>query len=136
MGPAERAITASIEHLNYICYLHLPDLCQVRLDFDNLVTAGPPTTTATKGNCATGTDFLTTTSPTGSSPPVICGTLTGQHSKDTKCPSLKLDTFESCLFIDGPVSRPTTHSQNCWFQSTSAEFASWVLAQLGSAVQV
>ncbi len=36
-----------------------------------------------------------------------------------------------CLFIGGPVSRPTTHSRNCWLQGTSAEFASWVLAQLG-----
>ena len=36
-----------------------------------------------------------------------------------------------CLFMDGPVSRPTTHSRNCWLQITSAEFASWVLAQLG-----
>ncbi len=36
-----------------------------------------------------------------------------------------------CLFVDGPVSRPTTHSQNCWLQSNFAETAFWVLAQVG-----
>jgi len=51
------------------------DLCQIRLDFDNLVIAQPDTA----GACAT--DTLKATSPTGASPPVVCGTLTGQHSK-------------------------------------------------------
>ncbi len=51
-----------------------------RLDFDNLVTAAPPTSGGNLGSCPTGTDFLTVTSPTGASPPVVCGTLTGQHS--------------------------------------------------------
>ncbi len=51
-----------------------------RLDFDNFVSAAPPTSGANLGSCPTGTDFLTVTSPTGASPPVVCGTLTGQHS--------------------------------------------------------
>ncbi len=53
----------------------------LRLDFDNFVSASPPTSGANSGSCPTGTDFLTVTSPTGASPPVVCGTLTGQHSK-------------------------------------------------------
>jgi len=53
------------------------DICQLRLDFVNFVTANPDGT----GLCATG-DRLTVLSSSGSgngSPPVTCGTLTGSH---------------------------------------------------------
>ena len=50
------------------------DICQFRLDFD----AFDITEVATTGVC---TDKLTITGTTGRNPPVVCGTLTGQHSK-------------------------------------------------------
>ena len=54
-----------------------PDLCNIRLDFDNVVLSGPDANT---GSCTN--DQLVATSPTGASPPSnVCGTLTGQHSK-------------------------------------------------------
>ena len=53
-----------------------------RLDFDNLILSQP---TAQTGICSTEGDTLVATSPTGVSPPSnVCGTLTGQHSKDIK----------------------------------------------------
>eukprot|EP00094_Tigriopus_californicus_P013726 TCALIF_13282-PA protein Name:"Protein of unknown function" AED:0.22 eAED:0.30 QI:0/0.88/0.7/1/0.77/0.9/10/0/349 len=61
---------------NRIC----DNLCQIRLDFVNLVMAQPPTIgPMVEGDCATSGDFLAVNSPTGKSPPVTCGTLTGQH---------------------------------------------------------
>ncbi|TRY72223.1 hypothetical protein TCAL_16135, partial [Tigriopus californicus] len=59
------------------------NLCQIRLDFENFESAQPPSApTLLHGDCATSGDFLTITSPTQSSPPVTCGTLTGQHKHD------------------------------------------------------
>ena len=67
------------------------------MDFNNFVIAGPNTLITTIGKtlfgiestAATGkavslrtqcnTDTFTITGPTGSTPPVICGTNTGQH---------------------------------------------------------
>ncbi|TRY62105.1 hypothetical protein TCAL_16300 [Tigriopus californicus] len=56
------------------------DLCQIRLDFDSLITQD-----MTNGACGTTADAVRVSSPFSSSanafPPTICGTLTGQHSK-------------------------------------------------------
>ena len=54
-----------------------------RLDFETLTTAQPPTQGSnTVGKCGdSNTDTITVTSPTGANPPVVCGTLSGQHSK-------------------------------------------------------
>eukprot|EP00095_Tigriopus_kingsejongensis_P007869 maker-scaffold127_size327531-snap-gene-0.8 protein:Tk07869 transcript:maker-scaffold127_size327531-snap-gene-0.8-mRNA-1 annotation:"PREDICTED: uncharacterized protein LOC100161421" len=61
---------------NRIC----DNLCQIRLDFDNFVVAQPPSIgMGLHGDCVTSGDVFTVTSPTGKSPPVTCGTLTGQH---------------------------------------------------------
>ena len=63
------------------------NMISYRLDFDNLVLGNPATATPTatlQGQCPT-TDRLTITSGSGSgpnaNPPVVCGTLSGQHSK-------------------------------------------------------
>ena len=65
------------------------DVCKLRIDFDTMVLAAPdgmtpPVLTAAAisdgprvGDCAT--DTLTVSNPGGSSPPIICGTNTGQH---------------------------------------------------------
>lgn len=72
-APASKTCTFTF---NRIC----DDLCQIRLDFDNLVTAQPPTTgTNTVGLCTTSGDTLIANSPTGVNPPTVCGALTGQH---------------------------------------------------------
>ena len=49
------------------------DICQIRLDFVSVVTG-----TASAGTCS---DSITATSPTSNTLPVLCGTLTGSHSK-------------------------------------------------------
>ena len=73
---------------------------QLRLDFRSFVIAGPSTVTTTvtkiingqiNSGVATGpavslqtqclTDTFSVTGPSGSVPPVICGTNTGEHSK-------------------------------------------------------
>jgi hypothetical protein len=63
------------------------DICQVRLDFDNFVIAGPGNT-ATAGSLASDTvdtncqDTFTTTltnTGAGNNVPVLCGVMTGEH---------------------------------------------------------
>ncbi len=67
------------------------DLCQIRLDFDTLVTANPSSPEGMCGDTLTGTgDSVVVRSPTGFAagaafpPDNICGTLTGQHSYSYK----------------------------------------------------
>ena len=55
-------------------------LFQFRLDFDSAVFRQPSTATTSMGSC-TSRDTVTVTSPAGISPPVVCGTFTGSHSK-------------------------------------------------------
>jgi len=52
------------------------DICQLRLDLDSFITA---TNDAAAGTCGTAGDTVTITSPSGREPPVVCGTLTGEH---------------------------------------------------------
>jgi hypothetical protein len=75
------------------------NICQLRLDFNSFVISGPYTSTTTTDqytkvlygmpdntgveamltNSQCTTDSFSVTSPSGSSPPVICGTNTGEH---------------------------------------------------------
>jgi hypothetical protein len=75
------------------------NICQLRLDFNSFVISGPYTSTTTTSevtkvlygvpnkdgleamltNSQCTTDSFSVTSPSGSSPPVICGTNTGEH---------------------------------------------------------
>jgi hypothetical protein len=69
---------------SYIFHRISNNICQIRLDFNILETAKPAITGAagTIGTCSSNTihgDSVTFKSPTGSSPPVVCGILTGQH---------------------------------------------------------
>jgi len=81
------------------------DVCQLRLDFETFVLSNPVTaTTITIGAAATAaagsgtrqgncdTDSFGVTVPGGKSPPIICGTNTGQHmyipASDTGCNTL------------------------------------------------
>ena len=58
------------------------DVCSIRLDFAEF-TMTPVTT---NGVITTSTENLQVTGPTGVSPPLVSGTLTGQHS-EIKCKS-------------------------------------------------
>ncbi|TRY80719.1 hypothetical protein TCAL_15429, partial [Tigriopus californicus] len=75
-----------------------PNICQFRLDFERFVVAGPSTSTSqslrilngavssssfapfanTASQCLT--DSFAVTNPGGPSPPVLCGTNSGEHS--------------------------------------------------------
>jgi len=69
------------------------NICQVRLDFDHAVFHAPSTGTCT-------TDKFTVTSPSGTNPPVICGTNTGNHMYvDTGRNTAKAATIAIALAI-------------------------------------
>jgi len=85
------------------------DICQLRMDFNTFVIAGPSTTTASvlqeAGGSISGaggkpassatqclTDSFTITGVPGGNPPVICGTNTGYH--------VYADASDSCNTID------------------------------------
>ena len=73
-----------------------PNVCQLRLDFNTFIIAGPSTSVTSVGLSAFGvlevagalpvstatqclTDQFSVTNPNGAAPPVICGTNTGEH---------------------------------------------------------
>ena len=88
-----------------ICNINqFSEICQIRLDF---VTTGLGQPTSTTGACTAGTtDTLTITpgagSLAGADPPVLCGTLTGQHGKTfihtkTFYPNLFDNSIKYCI---------------------------------------
>ena len=56
-----------------MCFIIFPEICQLRLDFDNFDIVE-----TTTGVC---TDSLTIAGPTGRNPMDLCGTLTGMHGE-------------------------------------------------------
>lgn len=89
------------------------DICQVRLDFDNFVIAGPANTIEggvaaadATGNCL---DQMTFALSGGALVPVLCGVMTGQHlyldmgmvAADTAAISMKLDSTTIVTGISG-----------------------------------
>merc|ERR1711892_1559610 len=72
-----QASTTSTASCSYTVCPASTDICQIRVDFEKFVMAGASTTTGTKGQCSD--DSLTISNPTGPNPPMVCGTLTGQH---------------------------------------------------------
>lgn len=89
------------------------DICQIRLDFDNFVINPPDSATAIPsfGSCTTN-DRLVTTSPSGFSPPVLCGTLTGTHmyieTARTTPSSARID------LVLGPSTATSTLTNRTW----------------------
>jgi len=77
------------------------DVCKIRIDMETFVTAGPFTvvdainaliTAGPKvGDCVT--DSFSVTNPGGVSPPVICGTNTGQHMYVDASPECNILSF-------------------------------------------
>ena len=63
------------------------DICKIRIDFETAVLSPASSTAGTVGLCTD--DTLTVSSPGGTNPPLLCGTLTGHH--------LYLDASSSCL---------------------------------------
>ena len=78
--------------LKYVQYF--PEICQVRLDFINGNFAQPDATT---GNCETGDRDTLTLDAGGDDPTrLLCGDLTGQHSKL----SLSILPISECYIFD------------------------------------
>ena len=104
-----------------ICTLHSIILTQIRLDFSTFVITGPSSRTAMTvsrlfgnvagsitseiagatraGNCLTDS-FSVQGASASTNPPVVCGTLTGQHGKEiVPGPLLIKKTSQICLMI-------------------------------------
>lgn len=80
------------------------DICQIRVDFEKFVMAGASTTTGKKGQCAD--DSLTISNPSGPNPPLVCGTLTGQH--------MYFDASSSCHTIMAMIGSTDTTTSREW----------------------
>ena len=80
------------------------DICQIRLDFDSLVLSPASATTGTVGLCTD--DSLSLSNPGGPSPPLLCGTLTGQH--------LYLQASAACHKVVAVISSTDTSTKREW----------------------
>jgi len=87
-------------------------ICKIRIDFDTMVLAAPFSTSSTAvaadsgktGDCIY--DTLSITNPGGSSPPVICGTNTGQH--------MFVPASDSCNVMDINIDTGTSTTTRQW----------------------
>jgi len=80
------------------------DICKIRIDFETAVLSPASSTTGTVGLCTE--DTLTVSSPGGTNPPLLCGTLTGHH--------LYLDASSSCHQMDTVISSTDTSTNRQW----------------------
>lgn len=67
-------------------------------------TTASTATQLTKGNCAD--DTLTISNPAGANPPLLCGTLTGQH--------MYVDASSACHKVDALISSTDTSTSRKW----------------------
>ena len=90
------------------------DICQIRLDFDDVVLTQPSTTATSVGKCDG--DNIAFTSASGTSLTSLCGTLTGTHSKAvSKTPSDYLDKmFFFSVHRNGPRKHWWNHHRLNW----------------------
>merc|ERR1712029_115258 len=85
------------------------DVCALRIDFEEFEMTAASTTASTatqltKGNCDR--DTLTISNPAGANPPLLCGTLTGQH--------LYVDASSACHKVDAIISSTDTSTSRKW----------------------
>lgn len=80
------------------------DICQIRIDFERLVLSPASAVSGTVGLCTD--DTLSLTSPGGLSPPLLCGTLTGQH--------LYLQASSACHQVNAVISNTDSSTQREW----------------------
>ena len=80
------------------------DICKIRIDFETLVLSPASSATGTIGLCTD--DTLTVSSPGGTTPPLLCGTLSGQH--------LYLDASTSCHTMDAIISSTDISTRRQW----------------------
>ena len=102
------------------------DVCKLRIDFEAFVTTAASTTAGIRGTCAA--DTFTVSNPTGTNPPLLCGTLTGQvcyllrNYLDTQNRPLLLilsqhmfvDTSSQCNDLTVVVSSSVTTTNREW----------------------
>jgi len=85
------------------------EICQIRIDFDSLVLTPASAVTGTVGLCTD--DTLTISNPSGPNPPLLCGTLTGQH--------LYLTASSACHQVDAVISSTDTATKREWQMKVS-----------------
>ena len=85
------------------------DICKIRIDFETAVLSPASSTAGTVGLCTD--DSLTVSSPGGTNPPLLCGTLTGQH--------IYLDASTSCHKMDAVISSTDTSTSRQWRMKVS-----------------
>jgi len=96
--------TTSSSSCSYTVCPASTDICQIRIDFEKFVVAGASTTTGKKGQCSD--DSLTISNPSGPNPPLVCGTLTGQH--------MYIDASSSCHTIMAMIGSTDTTTTREW----------------------
>jgi len=93
------------------------DVCNLRLDFETFVLSNPVTDVTGTGGTENGltlnnrvgncdTDFFTITNPGGESPPIICGTNTGQH--------MFVDAADQCNVLSASFGSASTASSSAF----------------------
>ena len=100
----DQATTKTAATCSYTLCPSSSDICQLRVDFESLVMASASTTTFTKGNCVD--DNLVISSPGQPSPPMVCGTLTGQH--------MYLPASSSCHTVTANIGATDTSTSRAW----------------------
>lgn len=96
--------TTSASTCSYTICPSNTDICKIRIDFETLVLSPASSTTGTVGLCTD--DTLTVSSPGATNPPLLCGTLTGQH--------LYLAASSSCHTVDTVISSTDTTTSRQW----------------------
>jgi len=96
--------TTTAAYCSYTVCPASTDICQIRIDFDTFKMVGASTTTGKKGQCAD--DSLTVSNPSGPNPPMVCGTLTGQH--------MYVDASTSCHTIMAMIGSTDTTTSREW----------------------
>jgi len=98
------------------------DVCKLRIDFETFVTTAASTTTGIQGTC--GDDTFTVTNPSGKNPPLLCGTLTGQH--------MYVDASSQCNDLSAVVASSQTTTNREWnIKVTQVECNSKLLPPTG-----
>ena len=99
-----QSTTTSASSCTYTICPSSSDICQLRVDFETFVMSAPSTTTGTIGSCVN--DNLVISNPTGPNPPMVCGTLSGQH--------MYITASDSCHSMTATIGSTDTSTVRSW----------------------
>lgn len=105
----DQSTTTSSSSCTYTICRSSSDICQLRVDFETFVMSAPSTTTGTIGNCVN--DNLIISNPSGPNPPMVCGTLSGQH--------MYLTASDSCHKLTATIGSTDTSTVRSWSMKVS-----------------